>query len=143
MENPYIRYKNKEKVQKPNRDRAYVLPRNFDDNYQNYLNGLIEVEPLKNICKEKNVTITEFLNAVLILSMINTEEKSINDTVTIDVPCNIRKIFPTDSIRNFSSSVPVHFAPEGRKDYTLDNIIEATRGQLKKYNCKETHQACL
>lgn len=141
MENPYIRYRTEEKLQKPHRDRAYVLPRNFDDNYQNYLNGLIDVEGLKSICKEKNVTITELLNAVLIFSMIKTEEKAINDTVIIDVPCNIRKIFPTDSIRNFSSSVPVHFAPGGRKDCTLDEIIEATRGQLKKYNCKETHQA--
>lgn len=140
-ENPYIRYKNNERVRKLHRDKAYVLPRNFDDNYQNYLNGLIDVEGLKILCREKNVTVTEFLNAVLILSMIKTEEKAINDTVIIDVPCNIRKIFPTDSVRNFSSSIPVHFAPEGRKDYSLDDIIESTRGQLKKYNCKETHQA--
>lgn len=141
MENPYIHYKTDEKIEKLHRDKAYILPRNFDDNYQNYLNGLINTEILKSVCKEKNVTITEFLNAVLILSMIKTEEKLINDTIIIDVPCNIRKIFPTDSIRNFSSSVPVHFAPQGRREYSLDDIIEATRGQLKKYNCKDTHQA--
>ncbi len=141
MENPYIRYKTDEKIKKLHRDKAYVLPRNFDDNYQNYLNGLIDTNSLKEKCKEKNVTITEFLNAVLIYSMIKTDAKPINDTVIIDVPCNIRKIFPTDSVRNFSSSVPVHFSPEGRHDYTLSDIIEATRGQLKKYNCKETHQA--
>lgn len=141
MENPYIRYKTDEKIKKLPRDKAYVLPRNFDDNYLNYLNGLIEVDALKKVCREKNVTITEFLNAVLILSMIKTEKNPISDTIILDVPCNIRKIFPTDSIRNFSSSVPVHFAPEGKTDYTLDDIIEATRGQLKKYNCKEVHQA--
>ncbi len=141
MENPYIHYKTDEKTEKLHRDKAYILPRNFDDNYQNYLNGLINTEILKSVCKEKNVTITEFLNAVLILSMIKTEEKLINDTIIIDVPCNIRKIFPTDSIRNFSSSVPVHFAPQGRREYSLDDIIEATRGQLKKYNCKDIHQA--
>ena len=116
MENPYIRYKTDEKIKKLPRDKAYVLPRNFDDSYLNYLNGLIEVDALKKVCREKNVTITEFLNAVLILSMIKTEKNPINDTIILDVPCNIRKIFPTDSIRNFSSSVPVHFAPEGKMD---------------------------
>lgn len=141
LENPYIRYKTDEKVEKLPRDKSYVLPSNFEENYQNYLNGLIDTEYLKNVCREKNVTITEFLNAVLILSVIRTQEKPITDTINVDVPCNIRQMFPTDSTRNFASSVPVHFAPEGRKDYTLDNIIEATRGQLKKYNCKETHQA--
>ena len=35
----------------------------------------------------------------------------------------------------------MHFAPQGRREYSLDDIIEATRGQLKKYNCKDTHQA--
>ncbi len=140
-ENPCIRYKNKEKVQKPNRDRAYVLPRNFDDNYQNCINGLIDTEILKSLCKEKDITVTELLSAVLILSMISTEAEPINDTIIIDVPCNLRKLFPTDSVRNFTSTVPVHFSPEGRKNYTLDDIIEATRGQLKKYNCKQTHQA--
>ncbi len=140
IENPYIHFRTKEKIDM-HRDKAYVLPRNFDDNYQNYISGLIDTESLKNVCRNHSITITEFLNAVLIHSIIKTEEKPINDTIIIDVPCNIRKIFPTDSVRNFSSSVPVHFAPKGINSYTLNYIIGATRGQLKKYNCKETHQA--
>lgn len=34
MENPYIHYKTDEKTEKLHRDKSYILPRNFDDNYQ-------------------------------------------------------------------------------------------------------------
>lgn len=141
IENPYIRFKTDEKLEKLHREKAYVLPANFDKDYQNYLNGLIETEKLKHVCSESNSTVTEFLSAVLILSMIKTAKEPITTAITIDVPCNLKKLFPTDSTRNFSSSVPIHFSPEGKSDYSLEDIIEATRGQLKKYNCKETHQA--
>lgn len=140
-ENPFMRYKTNEKLKKPHRDKSYVLTENFDDNYQNCINGLIETEIIKSFCKEKNITVTELISAVIILSLIRTDPKPINDTIIIDVPCNLRKLFPTDSVRNFTSTIPVHFSPDGSKDYTLDNIIEAIRGQIKKYNCKQTHSA--
>ena len=139
-ENPYDRFHNDEKLGKIHREKAYVIPKCYEDNYQNYINGLIDIAELKKVCREKNITITELVSAVLISSIIKSDKTPINDTVIIEVPCNIRKFFPTETVRNFASSVPVQFSPKGRRDYSLDEIIEGIRGQLKNNDSKEVHQ---
>ncbi len=139
-ENPFVRLKNNEKISKLPRGKAYVIPKCYEENYQNCINGLVDLDTLKKICKEKGVTVTDFISAVLIHSIIKADKKGIDDTVIIEVPCNIRNIFPSVTARNFTGSVPVQFSPKGRRDYSIDDILEAVRGQLKENNSSVYHQ---
>ena len=42
-----------------------------------------------------------------------------------------RRFFPTMTLRNFTVQTFVTFEPKGRQDVTLQEILDATRGQLK------------
>lgn len=140
LENPFSRYRNKEKLPKPHRDEAYKLPYTYTDNYQNHISGLIPVSEIKPLCKEKGITIGEFLATGIILAILRTAETPVDKTIIIDIPVNIRNFFPSDTIRNFTSSVPLQFNPHGRTDYTFDEIAQSIKGQLAEVNTRETQQ---
>ena len=140
LENPFERYKNNEKLPKPHRDEAYNIPYTYKDNYQNHIAGLVSVAEIKPVCIERGITVSEFLAAGIILAIIRTAGNPIDKTIVIDVPVNIRNFFPSDTIRNFTSSIPLQFNPMGRTDYTFDEIVAKIKGQLAKVNTLETQQ---
>ena len=141
LENPLPFYKNDENLQAPHRDIAYKLPYTYDKNYQNHISGLIAFPEIKAICKEKDISVSEFLAAGIILAMIHTAPEPIDKTIIIDVPVNIRNIFPSDTVRNFTSSIPLQFNPHGRTDYTFDEIAKEIKGKIAAINTRETQQA--
>lgn len=141
LEDAFKRYATKEKLKKVKRESAYNLPKDFVKDYQNFICGTISVDSLKALSKERNLTITEFIASAMILAIIKSADRPINKTIIIDIPVNLRKFFPSDTVRNFTSPMPIHFNPHGRENVTHDEIIEAIRGQLKKYNTKENQQA--
>lgn len=141
FEDPFARYSNNESLSVPKRDDAYTIPYEFEENYQNHISGLVAISDIKPICKEKQITVSEFLAAGIILAMLHTAEKPIDKTIIIDVPVNLRNYFPTDTIRNFASSVPLQFNPNGKMDYTFDEIAQLIKGKLAQVNTKENQQA--
>lgn len=141
LEDPFERYINNDVHSVQKRDKAYTIPYQFDDNYQNHISGLVPINDIKPICKDKNITVSEFLAAGIILAMLRTAEKPIDKTIIIDVPVNLRNYFPSDTIRNFTSSVPLQFNPQGKMDYTFDEIAHSIKGKLAQVNTKENQQA--
>ncbi|MBO5935529.1 MAG: hypothetical protein J6Q94_08585 [Clostridia bacterium] len=141
LEDPFERYMNNEACSVPERDKAYTIPYKYDENYQNHISGLVSVNDIKPFCKDKNITVSEFLAAGVILAMLRTAEKPIDKTIIIDVPVNLRNHFPSDTIRNFTSSIPLQFNPQGKMDYTFDEIARIIKGKLAQVNTKETQQA--
>lgn len=140
-ENPFRRYYTKEKLPKVKRELSHVLPKAYVEDFQNCICGILPLEQLKPLSKQRGVTITEYIAAAMIYSIIKASPVAITKSVIIDVPVNLRKFFPTDSIRNFTSPMPIHFNPQGRSDVSFDEILDSTKGQLAKYNTKENQQA--
>ncbi len=141
LENPFRRYFTKEKLPQVKREESYVLPKDYVKDYQNYICGILPFEELKPLCKQRDLSVTEFIASAMILAIIKSAKEPISKSIIIDIPVNLRQFFPSNSIRNFTSPMPIHFNPEGRRDVTHEEIIEAIRGQLKKYNTKENQQA--
>ena len=141
LENAYLRYKNDENLPELKRDKSYILPYTYEKNYQNHISGLVKTSDIKPFCNKYGISVTEFLAAGIILSMIRTAKKPIRETIVLDVPVNLRIMFPSDTVRNFASTIPIQFNPQGKSDYTFDDIAEAIKGQLQKNNARENHQA--
>ena len=141
LENAFRRYATKEKLPKLKREESYVLPKEYVKDYQNYICGMFPFSELNPLCKQRNLTVTEFVASAMILAIIRSAEEPVNKSIIIDIPVNLRQFFPSKTIRNFTSPMPIHFNPKGRTDVTHEEIIEAVRGQLKKYNTKENQQA--
>lgn len=95
--------------------------------YDNTGKGLITlhipVKQLKALCKEKNCTVTEYLAALYIQAIYYTQ-KDRNDSknsIQLFVPINLRKIFPSITLRNFSLFSRIGAALD--KPMDMDSLI--------------------
>lgn len=87
--------------------------------------GLLSCREMIALAKEHHTTLTILLCAYLILSIhqempLYKEKKSI----VITVPVNLRKYFPSDTVRNFFGSIRVSYR-FGQGSDTLDDIIQS------------------
>lgn len=119
---------------------AYKLPGEIEKDFLQLIFAMISVEEIRKVSKEKNLTVTEFLAAALILGMIKNAGAPINDVICIGIPVNLRRFFPTKSIRNFTVQTKIDFYPQGRTDWTFDEVCDGIRGQLKMHLTKEELQ---
>ena len=132
-ENAFGRYYLKDGEKKKEKEvKAFHLEEKFEKDYLRMIFALMTVDSVKKCAHNRNMTVTEFMSAVLILGIIRSQDKGINEPVTIGIPVNLRRFFPTQTLRNFVIEASVTFEPKGRKDITLDEICEKTKGQLKK-----------
>lgn len=136
-ENAYKKYSNGSEPESDPFSETYNFPDELNKDYVKTISGIMPVEDLKLRCKKYGVSVTEYLCAAGILAIIKAEEKPINDYVRISVPINIRQVFPSKTMRNFACDTTLSFNPQGRKDYNLENILSAIKGELKKSVTKE------
>ena len=122
---------------------AYQLEGEIEPGFIQLIFLYTPVEQLLEKAKEKSMTITEYMAAALILGTIRRAEKPINLPISIAIPVNLRRFFPTDSVRNFTIQTDIVFKPKGRNDYTFDEICESIKGQLKKKLDKNEMQKAL
>lgn len=94
--------------------------------------GTFSVKRLKEITKKHNVTITNYLTALLIYSIYegNYKYSSTKDLISVCVPVNLRAFFPSTSMNNFFTTISVSINPKD-KDYTFEDILELTTNKMK------------
>jgi len=101
----------------------------------NIITGIIPVQELKKKCKEYNCTITQFLTSIMILSIQeiqdkNTKKISKKKPIKVSIPINLRKIYPTKTIRNFSSYANIGIDPK-YGTYSLEEIIKIVKNTME------------
>ena len=114
-----------------NEPEAYHIKAEIEKNFIQLIFAMFTVDDIKKLSKAKGLSITEYLAAVLILGTLNHSCEPINDPIVIAVPVNLRRFFPSETVRNFSVQTKVFFYPEGRTDWTFDEICHKVSGQMK------------
>lgn len=102
--------------------------------------GVIPVNEILSRAKEKQVTLTEYLTAVMIMAVnkiqLDTHKgKSFEKIrkklkpVKISIPINLRKFYPTNTKRNFASYVNIGIDPR-LGIYTFNEVLKAVHHQM-------------
>jgi len=91
------------------------------------ITGSMNAEDVLNKAREKNVTITEYLTAVMILSLDAIQRRYVLQEhrykpIKISVPINLRNIFPSKTLRNFANYVNPGIDPR-LGEYTFDEVL--------------------
>ena len=139
-ENAYEKYYTEKAGKLPEPDNTYAFPEALNINYLKVVSGLMPVTDLKSRCHFHGVTVTEYLCAAAIYATIKAEKEKIENYVRISVPINLRKDFPSDTLRNFACDTTLSFSPEGRKDISFEEILVSIKGEIKKSLYKEKLQ---
>lgn len=106
----------------------------INDNMINIITGILDIKEVKKISKKYNATITEYIASIMLLNL----QKLSNNTkkeIKVSIPINLRNIYDTKTLRNFSSYVNVGIKND--KKYTLNEIIDIVKTQLKEKTTEE------
>lgn len=129
IEDSFLKYADLKQVgsrkgKKPYRTNGVIEP----NNKLNIITAKMNLQELKTLTKKYGGTVTEFLVAVYmrsIYSTMSTEDKK--RRVVVSVPVDLRKMFNTNTLRNFSSWINVSIS-DGN---TLENDILDIKEQMK------------
>ncbi|HHY82180.1 MAG TPA: hypothetical protein GX505_05805 [Clostridiales bacterium] len=104
------------------------------DGYINVITGILDVREVLAKAKSYKVSLTVFLAAVLIQSIIEMQEAAVPDIkkrkpVKILIPVDLRRIYGSESLRNFVLYVTPGVNPK-LGTYTLEEIMQAVHHQM-------------
>lgn len=115
---------------------AFKIPgTRIKENTLKVLHILASVNKLKSLAKEFDATITEFLTALFIYAILNAKVYNTSDRkpIKISVPLNLRKRFPSKTLRNFSSYINVEFSPDANMESVdLKDICKVVSRQIRE-----------
>lgn len=91
---------------------------------------------IHSISKSYKVTVTEFITALMIYSFMQCQSESkcyVEKPVKISVPINLRKIYPSKTLRNFALYINPGIEPR-YGEFTLEEIIEDVHHFMRMNN---------
>ena len=106
------------------------------------ISGTISTKKMLELARSKNLTMTEYFTALMMYVIYNTQIryrehlKGNSAPVKIFVPVNLRKHFPSGTLRNFSNFVKARMVMSN-SDITLDELFDLVKNQFKKEMTKE------
>ncbi len=105
-EDSYNRYFKKDVPPPPKLENAWHLPfESYGKDHIGIIQAEISIPDLKNITKENNVTITEYLASVYLFCLQeiwNRDKKKDKHIIRLEIPVNMRRGYPSRTMRNFS-----------------------------------------
>ena len=104
------------------------------DGYKNIITGIIDTNQLLALSRARGVSLTVFLTAVMMRAICNIQARAVPNVskrkaVKVLIPVNLRKFFPSESLRNFVLYVTPGIDPS-LGDYTFEEILKTVQSQM-------------
>ena len=136
LEDAYMRYANAKVCPPRLEEKAYRVRGTAEPFYTlNIIDGIMSVSQVMAVAKKYSATITEYLNAVLLYALLKkqTEEQPRRlKPVKIAMPVNLRRFFPSVTLRNFISMIYPGIDPR-LGDYTFEEIVLQVHNYMRYY----------
>jgi len=136
VEDSYMKYANaKVKPPRPG-EKTYRVRGTKEPFYTlNIIDGIMSTSEVIRVAKSYNATITEYLNAVLIYALMKRQEESFHlklKPVKIAMPVNLRRFFPSITLRNFITMIYPGIDPR-LGEYTFEEIVKHVHNYMQYY----------
>lgn len=143
-EDSFKKYYRKKELSIPPVELALHLPLPLCERGQYHaVTGVMDADSVKKKAKQMGGTITAFLLAVYFETVLDFIKETpphirqgLTKPITMNVPVNLRSVFPSITMRNFFLSIIPKIVP-GEKDNSFENIIAKVGGQMKDQLIKE------
>jgi NRPS condensation-like uncharacterized protein len=102
------------------------------------IHGYVDLNNLKKKCKEKGVSVTKYLMALLIWCIYEEylNKQKYEEPISINLPINLRSFFESTTTMNFFAITAIEFLSNG-KDYTFEDILSMVNKQMDENITKE------
>ncbi len=136
LEDSYMKYARSLFRPKRAQEKAYRLRGTREPFYTlNIISGTVPARTLREVASGYGASITEYLNSVLLYALMK-EQKSRRPSrelpLKIAMPVNLRRFFPSETMRNFITMVYPSIDPR-MGDYTFPEIIQQVHYYMRYY----------
>ncbi len=136
LEDAYMKYANARVCPPRPQEKAYHVHGTKEPFYTlNIIDGIMSTSEVVKVAKGYNATITEYLNAVLLYALLERQMKGGSKRlrpVKIAMPVNLRRFFPSKTLRNFITMVYPGVDPR-LGDYTFEEIVTHVHNYMRYY----------
>ena len=128
LEDSFLRYAGDVKASRREATAWHLSGTPEPDGYVNLVTMMLRVPEVKACAKEHGVSVTELLCAAMMQALDNLQAEKVplrqhRKPVKVTVPVNLRKLFPSHTLRNFASYVNVEIDPR-LGSYTFEEICQ-------------------
>lgn len=134
LEDAYMKYANSKVCPPRPGEKTYRVRGTKEPFYTlNIIDGIMSVKQVQNVAAKYNATITEYLNAVLLYALLRKQEADLPyrlKPVKIAMPVNLRRFFPSKTLRNFITMIYPGIDPR-LGEYTFDEIVRHVHNHMR------------
>lgn len=136
LEDAYMRYANAKVCPPRPAEKTYRIRGTKEPFYTlNIVDGIMSVSEVMAVAKKYGASITEYLNAVLLYALLQKQAQEFHlrlYPVRIAMPVNLRRFFPSKTLRNFITMVYPSIDPR-LGEYTFEEIITQVHHYMRYY----------
>ncbi|NLL80036.1 MAG: alcohol acetyltransferase [Clostridiales bacterium] len=136
LEDAYLRYANAKVCPPRLGEKAYRVRGTKEPFYTlNIIDGIMSVKEVMHVASQYHATITEYLNSVLLYALLQKQQSEWHlkeRPVKIAMPVNLRRFFPSRTLRNFITMIYPSIDPR-LGDYSFDEIIQHVHNYMRFY----------
>lgn len=136
LEDAYMRYANAKVCPPRPAEKTYRIRGTKEPFYTlNIVDGIMSVSEVMAVAKKYGASITEYLNAVLLYALLQKQAQEFHlrlYPVRIAMPVNLRRFFPSKTLRNFITMVYPSIDPR-LGEYTFEDIITQVHHYMRYY----------
>ena len=136
LEDAYMKYASSKICPPRSQGNAYRVRGTLESrNTLNIICGVIPVDQLLQITRKYKVSVTEYLNAVLLYSLMQKQkaDKVFREKpLKLALPVNLRSFFPSETLRNFITMVYPAIDPR-MGDYSFEDILLQVHHYMRYY----------
>ncbi len=136
LEDAYMRYANAKVSPKRPGEKTYRVRGTKEPFYTfNVIDGILSVKDVSAAAAKYQVSITEYLNAVLLYALLKKQEHEWHirlKPVRIAMPVNLRRFFPSKTLRNFITMIYPGIDPR-LGEYTFEEIVTQVHHYMRYY----------
>lgn len=136
LEDAYMRYANAQVCPPRPAEKTYRVRGTKEPFYTlNIIDGILSVREVMAVAKKYDASITEYLNAVLLYALLQKQNTDFHirlRPVRIAMPVNLRRFFPSKTLRNFITMVYPSIDPR-LGEYKFEEIVTHIHHYMRYY----------
>lgn len=135
IEDSFLKYSGKHAASRKDTDAYIISGKRDEDGYRTNTTFVIDASRVVSEAKSRGVTVSAYMSAVLIEAARRVQANRVKNPkkykpIKLCLPVNLRKIFPSKTMRNFILYATPGIDPR-LGDYTFDEICSIVAAQMK------------
>ena len=134
-EDSFKKYAGPVKASRAAPDSFRIYAKREPDGYKTNTTFIFDADEIHQRAKAQGVTVTAYFAAILLMAAMRQQEKTVKrdsqiQPIFVTIPVNLRKMFPSESLRNFMLYANPGIDPR-LGEYTFEEICQLLHHQMK------------